>query len=1054
MTFFRILVLCVCSLALHAQNTWLQRASFPAGARQGVSTFEINNKLYMVGGWDFTNYYKELWEFDPASNTWTQKATFPGQGRQGGIAFSINGIGYYGTGDIGGFPIGYLNDFWAYDPATDTWAQKGNFPGARSGAVAFALNGNGYAGTGTSSATTYLGDMWQYDPATDTWTAKAAFGGTPRRYATAFTIGTKGYVGTGQGATGHGNTFYEYDPASDSWTQKLGYPNGVSTCTSFSLNGKGYIGMGYNGTTYQQTFYEYNPLANSWTAKANFGGGIRGIAGGLAINGKGYVCAGYGGGLKNDMWEYAQSLPAAPVASFALPSGICTGNCTSITDQALNSPDSYTWYITGSSTPSTIVQSPYACYNTLGTYTVTQIVSNALGSDTLSKVITVKSNPSVSVSVAATTICDGQFVTAIASGASGYAWSSGQYTGTVSLAPSTTTSYTVTGTASNGCTNSQSFSILVHPKPTISIAGTHSICAGSSQVYTASGASSYTWSANAGGVNTNSVSVSPVVATTYSVTGSNSFGCTSTATLGVSILPKPPVNATSTASVCQGSAAIFTASGATSYTWSTGATTSTMSAIAAASTVYTVTGKGSNNCTNTATVSANVQPGPALTVTSSSSVICAGGTASLSAGGASTYTWSTGAFSPGISVSPAASTVYSVTGASSSNSCTSVGTISVQVSMPAIAIAGTGSVCAGAAATFTASGASTYTWSNGSTSANISDTPTSSTTYSVSGQDAYGCSDSATVSVNVWPLPTVTAAGAGSVCAGTAATFTANGASTYTWSTGSSGSNMNVVPTASTSYSVTGEDVHGCAGSATVSIGVWPLPTVTATGTGSICAGSSASLSAGGAATYSWSNGATGAGVSVSPALTSTYSVTGTDANNCTNTASITVAVIQNPAIVITGTNTVCAGTSASLTASGASTYSWSTGEVMPGIVVSPAVSTTYTVTGANAGGCAATQTLAVAVSNSCITTGINESQDLSQVLVYPNPASAVITIAGSMELQSAELLSLTGQVVICRPASGHHCQLQLSEVAGGIYFMNVYSAGRIVKREKIVVQR
>lgn len=526
-----ILIIIVC-LKLNAQNTWLQRASFSGTARQGLSSFEINNKIYIVGGWDFTNFYNELWEFDPATNIWTQKTSLPAPGRRGGIAFAIGNKGYYGTGDNGTPFSNYLSDFWEYDPALDTWTQKANFAGAaRDGAISFVQNGNGYVGTGTGASTTYFQDMWMYNPTLNTWTLKANFGGIGRRYAAAFSIGSKSYVGTGQGATGHGNTFYEYDYVSDTWTQKAGYPAGVSTAVGYSINGKGYILTGYNGTTYQQTSYEYNPIANSWTQKANFGGGIRGIATGISVNGTGYVCAGYGAGLHNDIWEYAPSIPAAPVANFSIPGlNICLGSCINMTDLSTNSPDYYTWDLTGAATPSSSIQNPTGiCYNTLGTYTITQIVSNPLGADTLAKVINVVAPPSLTVTASSGTICAGKTATLTASGATSYTWTPTALTSaSIVVTPTTTTIYTLTGRNSFNCTSTKTLSIFVNPKPVISISGTNSVCINSSLTFTANGASTYTWNT---GSTTQAITVTPMVNTNYTVTGTNTNNCTNTKTV-------------------------------------------------------------------------------------------------------------------------------------------------------------------------------------------------------------------------------------------------------------------------------------------------------------------------------------------------------------------------------------------------------------------------------------------------------------------------------------------------------------------------------------------
>lgn len=675
-----LLILLVC-FKLNAQNTWLQKASFTGTGRIGHSSFVINNKIYFVGGWDFSTNYAELWEFDPATNIWTQKANFPGAGRRVGVAFAIGTKGYYGTGDNGSPFSTYLNDFYEYDSTTDTWTQKGNFPGVgRYGAIAFTQNGYGYIGLGSAALTTYLQDIWMYNPTLDSWTQKANFGGTARRYATTFNIGTKTYVGTGQGSTGHGNTFFEYDYVSDTWSQKSNYPPGVSSAVGFDINGKGYILTGYNGGTYQQTMYEYNPIANSWTQKANFGGGIRGNAIAASVNGKGYVCGGYGGGLHNDMWEYTQSTPAAPTASFSMPGSICIGSCINITDLSANSPDYYTWDLTGSSTSSSTVQSPSGvCYSTLGTYSVTLIVSNPLGADTLTKVLTVQNVPTLTITASSSTVCAGKTVTLTGSGANSYTWTPTSLTNpTIVVTPTVNTTYTLTGKNTFNCSSTKTVSVLVSPKPVISV-NSSSICAGQSFTINPSGA-------GAGGTYTitgGSAVVSPTTTSQYSVTGTSAAGCVSsnTAVSNVTVVPRPTVNASSSNTlICSGETVTLTATGATSYTWMPSGTGANIVVSPAITTNYTVTGTAAG-CINTnlAVSQVSVAPSPTLNVSTTNTLICSGETVTLTVTGADSYTWMPSDIGSSIVVSPTVTTDYTVTGTTDGCSNSSVFTQTVSL---------------------------------------------------------------------------------------------------------------------------------------------------------------------------------------------------------------------------------------------------------------------------------------------------------------------------------------------------------------------------------------
>ena len=206
---------------------------------------------------------------------------------------------------------------------------------------------------------------------------------------------------------------------------------------------------------------------------------------------------------------------------------------------------------------------------------------------------------------------------------------------------------------------------------------------------------------------------------------------------------------------------------------------------------------------------------------------------------------------------------------------------------PTVAIAGASSICNGASTTFTASGnVSTYTWTPGPPTVTITVNPNITTTYSVVGTATNGCvSNIATKTLTVNATPTV-AVNSGSICLGNTFTIIPSGASTYTLQGGSSA----VTPTANTSYTVIGISAAGCVSSntATSSVTVNILPTVTATTNNTlICTGETATLTASGATTYTWNTAETTNAIAVSPTITTTYTVNGTDANGCSNSTTI-----------------------------------------------------------------------------------------------------------------------------------------------------------------------
>ena len=339
----------------------------------------------------------------------------------------------------------------------------------------------------------------------------------------------------------------------------------------------------------------------------------------------------------------------------------------------------------------------------------------------------------------------------------------------------------------------------------------------------------------------------------------------------------------------------------------------------------------------------------------------------LSTNSPTSWAWSFPGGTPATSTSQNPSVTYPSAGtytvtllsANSSGTSTAVSQTIAVIAKPIVASTST-SVCAGSSATITASGASTYVWSSGATAAALAASPTANTSYTVIGTATTGCTNSAVGTISVTALPIV-AATSTAICIGGSATINASGASTYSWSTGASTSNISVSPTSNASYTVTGTATSGCKNTAVGSVTVNALPNVTAT-SATICAGSTGTLTASGASTYAWNTGATGANLVASPTSNTNYTVTGTSVAGCVNSAVATIVVGSAPVISV-NSSTICAGATATLTASGVSSYTWNTGANTSAITGSPSGTTVYTVTG-NLTGCAtgASQTATITV--------------------------------------------------------------------------------------------
>jgi N-acetylneuraminic acid mutarotase len=237
-------------------NSWTLKAPLPAGgpARSAPSAFVLNGMGYICGGNpNYTPYLKDLWQYDPSTNTWQQKASLPATaaGRSGPIAFSAYCLGYVGAGNDNQSPNYASNDFYSYNPATDSWTQRANIPGERRASTSFVVNGVPYAGGGWDG-TSYFNDMYTYN-ANDTWTSIPNYGGTAAYTPVAFTIAGTGYMGTGGIGSGTTSQIWSYTPCVPSsetiqWGASASVDIGHSAL-SHSLGSRYVVGHSQNGSS-------------------------------------------------------------------------------------------------------------------------------------------------------------------------------------------------------------------------------------------------------------------------------------------------------------------------------------------------------------------------------------------------------------------------------------------------------------------------------------------------------------------------------------------------------------------------------------------------------------------------------------------------------------------------------------------------------------------------------------------------------------------------------------------------------------------------------------
>jgi hypothetical protein len=531
-----------------------------------------------------------------------------------------------------------------------------------------------------------------------------------------------------------------------------------------------------------------------------------------------------------------------------------------------------------------------------------------------------------------------------------------------------------------------------------------SYCGSGSIQIDASGYTTYNWSPPTS-LNTTTgptVIATPSSTTTYTVQVTDvATGCPAYNSATVTVFPVPVVGATtSNPTVCSGSPATLTGSGAVTYNWNPGNISGNPVTVNPTSnTTYTVTGTDGNGCTDSDSVIVNTNALPPVLATSSAPDVCIGSFVTLTGNGAVTYNWMPGNNNnTNFNVTPTTNTTYTLTG-TDGNGCVNTDTLLMYVNpLPTItATASPDTVCTGNQDTLTAAGGVSYVWSSGGNGVQEIVSPSTMTTYTVTGTDTNGCANNGTVTVYALLSGPVNATAAyPAVCSGSLEVLSASGASNYNWMPGNlTGSTVNVNPTTTTTYTVTGSTSNGCIKTDSITVNVNPLPAVAASASpDSLCSGATTTLTATGASTYSWSPGNTsGSTITVTPTASTTYTATGTDSNGCSDTGLVALTIYPSPNVTASATPLAsCSGSPVTITASGASSYSWQPGNLTgSSVTVTPSGPTTYTVTGTNANGCTDTYLVNVSVAPGptiiCYAAQTNVCTNDMNVLLYGIPS-------------------------------------------------------------------
>lgn len=662
------------------------------------------------------------------------------------------------------------------------------------------------------------------------------------------------------------------------------------------------------------------------------------------------------------------------------------------------------------------------------------------------------------------TICSGTPITIgnVYPTATLYQWNTvpPQYTPIITVSPTVNTTYIVNVFAGTTWLLADTFNVAIKPLPNGTITPNQSICSGENTTLTATGGVTYLWSP--GGMTTASIVVMPSTTTTYSVVITGTNGCSISLSSTVTVNPLPVFTAVgSNSPLCEGSTLNLTAqanAGATYYwTGPNGFTSNVQNpVITNVSTnnggTYVVTAS-LNGCSTSTNIGVVINTAPVISTIGSNSPVCQGSNLSLYAGATSgsSYSWTgpngftSNVQNPVINNATTANAGTYVVTASLNTCSSSSSTVVNVVATPNANITGNLDICVGSSTTLTATGGSSYLWSpGGATTASITVSPSATTTYSVVVTASGGCSATAFATVVVNPVPVINITSSNNnICEGEDVILTAAGATTYLWSNGATTPSITVMPSTTTTYTVTGTSSSGCTatGNITVTVGQKPIVTLNLPQS-EICVDANPLTLTGGnpvGGTYY------GEGIHSGLFYPSTVGV-GTynihyeyiNSNGCKATSSQLLTVNPLPTVLFNAIspNPVPLGTPA---------FQLNTGVPLGGSYSGPGVvngwfhpsiaglgqhTISYTYTDFKNCVNVAMQTIKV---EGYI--GIEENSS-SLIRIYPNPVHDYLNIEMEEKADYIEIFNLTGSVLLTTKVDSEKFGLDVSNLSKGVYFV------------------
>ncbi len=601
--------------------------------------------------------------------------------------------------------------------------------------------------------------------------------------------------------------------------------------------------------------------------------------------------------------------------------------------------------------------------------------------DTAGIMVQTRALPSINISPGNISTCIGDSLLITIHGNDRYSWINSPSLQTLNnhqvyLFPDRNTLYTLMATDSFGCIRDTTIRCDVKRQP-INYFSTDAnpICQDDTVKITAIGAENYQWQdiPVKSSLHNDTVFYRPHQSMYYKISGISTDGCIKTDSLLVNVAPKPNLIISSNKNTyCQGDSAILIGYSSITnceYRWNTNDTNSNIALILQDTSNFTLSAITPQGCQSNISKQLIVYQRPNISVNITDTTLCQGDSILLEAIGIASYhyQWS-GGDSTATLYANSNDSLYQLI-VTDSNSCSDTATARIHThALPIISIqANANPICINDSCILTASYSDSslqLLWNTGSHAPQIASSATHSLYYSLIATDSLGCSSIDSIMVTVNPAPQFTFnPSSPEICNDDSIILNIVSNSSnlnLEWGVGDTVSSIKVVPNQNTQYLVTAYDSIGCSKTDSIKVIVHQLPTIAVGVIPSIlCKGDTATISTNASpsfTSYQWNTGDNTNTIRVSPDSTSTYSITISDTNSCSNSAQITLRVADLPLVSIHKTDSViCSYDTLGLwliSNSPLMSIQWNTGQTTDSIVLSPLQSNSYQVRILDSNGC------------------------------------------------------------------------------------------------------